>query len=94
MTRGHLKYVWLTNKKKKGCFFLPDDDLNIILALVDFQGCNRRECLQQDEEGGEVVHLWILQKTQGERSKYLSKQFWCPVLQYIDSFFFPAGFLS
>lgn len=31
------------------------------------QGRHRRERLQQDEEGGEVVHLWILQKTKGER---------------------------
>lgn len=26
------------------------------------QGRDRRERIQQDEEGGEVVHLWILQK--------------------------------
>lgn len=86
--------ICLTLKwKVKSFFFLPDDDNNMLwrgisLTLVDFQGGNRRECLQQDEEGGEVVHLWILQKTKGERSKYLSEQFWCPVFQYIDSFFF------
>lgn len=30
------------------------------------QGRHRRERLQPDEEGGEVVHFWILQKTKGE----------------------------
>lgn len=30
------------------------------------QGCDRRERLQPSEEGGEVVHLWVLQEAKGQ----------------------------
>ena len=38
-------------------------------SLFHSQGRNWRECLQSDEEGCEVVYLWILQKTKGQNDK-------------------------
>lgn len=35
------------------------------------QGCSRRERLQPDEEGGEVVHLWVLQKAKGQDAEHV-----------------------
>lgn len=49
-------------------FFLskPHEMRVINPSVFNSQGCNRRERLQQDEEGGQVVHLWVLQKAKGQ----------------------------
>lgn len=52
------------------CFTTCDGGVSVSVSLHS-QGCNRRERLQPNEEGGEVVHLWVLQKTEGQQNKHI-----------------------